>query len=198
MRKKAKAPVGLLRARLLAPCASVPRLKGPVDLSRPRSAVRKCGRWWKPRWGFHGCVYERHARVHPGALDPGSKAPSARKTPPRKSSGVFFVRKMGLEPTQACTHKILSLARLPVPTLPLMSGSTYPKHGCYHTPRKRKSQILFIKVIGDGSFCLVLRRMNAPQVCPGINRKAFTLRRIRQREPSPMTPQNSSQISSDV
>ena len=25
---------------------------------------------------------------------------------------------MGLEPTRVCTHKILSLARLPIPTLP--------------------------------------------------------------------------------
>ena len=30
----------------------------------------------------------------------------------------LFVRKMGLEPTQRCRHKILSLARLPIPTLP--------------------------------------------------------------------------------
>ena len=30
-----------------------------------------------------------------------------------------FVRKMGLEPTREYTHKILSLARLPIPTLPL-------------------------------------------------------------------------------
>ena len=28
------------------------------------------------------------------------------------------LRKMGLEPTRHCCHKILSLARLPVPTLP--------------------------------------------------------------------------------
>ena len=28
------------------------------------------------------------------------------------------MRKMGLEPTRHCCHKILSLARLPVPTLP--------------------------------------------------------------------------------
>ena len=28
------------------------------------------------------------------------------------------MRKMGLEPTRPCGHKILSLARLPVPTLP--------------------------------------------------------------------------------
>ena len=28
------------------------------------------------------------------------------------------MRKMGLEPTRCCHHKILSLARLPVPTLP--------------------------------------------------------------------------------
>ena len=30
-----------------------------------------------------------------------------------------FMRKMGLEPTRCNHHKILSLARLPVPTLPL-------------------------------------------------------------------------------
>ena len=30
----------------------------------------------------------------------------------------FFMRKMGLEPTREYTHKILSLARLPIPTLP--------------------------------------------------------------------------------
>ena len=29
-----------------------------------------------------------------------------------------FLRKMGLEPTRHCWHKILSLARLPIPTLP--------------------------------------------------------------------------------
>ena len=29
-----------------------------------------------------------------------------------------FMRKMGLEPTREYTHKILSLARLPIPTLP--------------------------------------------------------------------------------
>ena len=34
-----------------------------------------------------------------------------------KSDG-FGLRKMGLEPTRYCYHKILSLARLPVPTLP--------------------------------------------------------------------------------
>ena len=31
-----------------------------------------------------------------------------------------FMRKMGLEPTRCIHHKILSLARLPVPTLPRM------------------------------------------------------------------------------
>ncbi len=32
--------------------------------------------------------------------------------------GYFAVRKMGLEPTRCDHHKILSLARLPIPTLP--------------------------------------------------------------------------------
>ena len=31
---------------------------------------------------------------------------------------LFYMRKMGLEPTRCNHHKILSLARLPVPTLP--------------------------------------------------------------------------------
>ena len=31
------------------------------------------------------------------------------------------MRKMGLEPTRPCGHKILSLARLPIPTLPHLS-----------------------------------------------------------------------------
>ena len=30
----------------------------------------------------------------------------------------YLMRKMGLEPTRYCYHKILSLARLPIPTLP--------------------------------------------------------------------------------
>ena len=34
----------------------------------------------------------------------------------------FMMRKMGLEPTRCTHHKILSLARLPVPTLPLISA----------------------------------------------------------------------------
>lgn len=33
-------------------------------------------------------------------------------------STAILLRKMGLEPTRHCCHKILSLARLPVPTLP--------------------------------------------------------------------------------
>ena len=33
---------------------------------------------------------------------------------------LFLLRKMGLEPTRCNHHKILSLARLPVPTLPHM------------------------------------------------------------------------------
>ena len=33
-------------------------------------------------------------------------------------SCILTVRRMGLEPTRDCSHKILSLARLPVPTPP--------------------------------------------------------------------------------
>ncbi len=53
---------------------------------------------------------------------------------PRYSQGFLTLkrlRKMGLEPTRCNHHKILSLARLPVPTLPLMFVaqiiSYYPK-----------------------------------------------------------------------
>ena len=52
----------------------------------------------------------------------GSRDSSALE---RKKSRSFdllsfvIVRKMGLEPTREYTHKILSLARLPIPTLPL-------------------------------------------------------------------------------
>ena len=52
-----------------------------------------------------------------GDLEPGFKSPSARKNP-GPSTWAFFVRKMGLEPTRRDRHKILSLARLPIPTLP--------------------------------------------------------------------------------
>ena len=37
----------------------------------------------------------------------------------------FFMRKMGLEPTRPCGHKILSLARLPIPTLPRLPRDSY-------------------------------------------------------------------------
>ena len=37
---------------------------------------------------------------------------------PLKIKGFSLMRKMGLEPTRHECHKILSLARLPVPTLP--------------------------------------------------------------------------------
>lgn len=36
-------------------------------------------------------------------------------------SEVFVMRKMGLEPTRHCWHKILSLACLPIPALPHVS-----------------------------------------------------------------------------
>ena len=35
------------------------------------------------------------------------------------------MRKMGLEPTRPCGHKILSLARLPIPTLPRLPRDSY-------------------------------------------------------------------------
>ena len=47
------------------------------------------------------------------------------------------MQKMGLEPTRYCYHKILSLARLPIPTLPLKQyimrkmGLEPTRHGCH-------------------------------------------------------------------
>ncbi len=46
----------------------------------------------------------------------------ARKNRLMKSDG-FTMRKMGLEPTRYYYHKILSLARLPIPTLPHIFNS---------------------------------------------------------------------------
>ena len=40
----------------------------------------------------------------------------------KRGTRYFFLRKMGLEPTRHECHKILSLARLPVPTLPRTNG----------------------------------------------------------------------------
>ena len=45
----------------------------------------------------------------------------------------ILMRKMGLEPTRYCYHKILSLARLPVPTLPPMQEKGLePSLYCYN------------------------------------------------------------------
>ena len=41
-----------------------------------------------------------------------------KKTPKHSTPEHFCLRKMGLEPTRRYRHKILSLARLPVPILP--------------------------------------------------------------------------------
>ena len=43
---------------------------------------------------------------------------------------LLSMRRMGLEPTRVCTHKILSLARLPVPTPPQVHF--FPKRKCYY------------------------------------------------------------------
>ena len=54
-------------------------------------------------------------------LNPGFKERFALTSKRAKPFGLTLfdvMRKMGLEPTRYCYHKILSLARLPVPTLP--------------------------------------------------------------------------------
>ena len=73
--------------------------KGPVDLSRPRKAV------------LSTAAARRLEQAKPLQVCIAKKEPAPL-------SWFLFLRKMGLEPTQACAHKILSLARLPVPTLP--------------------------------------------------------------------------------
>ena len=57
-----------------------------------------------------------------GELGPWVQGTPRHKSKRAKPSGLTlfdFLRKMGLEPTRHECHKILSLARLPVPTLPL-------------------------------------------------------------------------------
>ncbi len=49
------------------------------------------------------------------------------------SSSKKLMRKMGLEPTQYCYHKILSLARLPVPTLPHLFSCCCSHNDVYDT-----------------------------------------------------------------
>ena len=49
---------------------------------------------------------------------------------------------MGLEPTQLESYKILSLARLPVPTLP--HSLPYDNHEIYHTIFNKDCQLFFL------------------------------------------------------
>ncbi len=60
-----------------------------------------------------------------------------------------LMRKMGLEPTRYCYHKILSLARLPVPTLPhaIFNAFTHYAPRKYHISiSSHKSQQIFEKI----------------------------------------------------
>ena len=65
----------------------------------------------------------------------GFKAPSAQNKEDQifmTWSSLFCMRKMGLEPTRRNRHKILSLARLPIPTL--------PRDRCYDSICQKKKQ----------------------------------------------------------
>ena len=57
----------------------------------------------------------------------------------------FLLRKMGLEPTRHCCHKILSLARLPVPTLPhfCRPGNTPNNRIDYITKNSFRQQLFY-------------------------------------------------------
>ena len=58
------------------------------------------------------------------------------------------MRKMGLEPTRCNHHKILSLARLPVPTLPLTDKLRSPSE-YYNIIWKTDCQWLFCKICSN-------------------------------------------------
>ena len=76
-----------------------------------------CGGWGaRLRWSLLGA--DRGGLLALRDLEPGCKSLLARKKTTDFVHGLFFVRRMGLEPTRNCLHKILSLARLPVPTPP--------------------------------------------------------------------------------
>ncbi len=123
--------------------------KGPVDLSRPRIAklIAEDGVRWKQkkvRWTFfppnrptrHLCRGDLEAWA--------SRDSSAEKQKGSSPPGLtlfVFLRKMGLEPTQACAHKILSLARLPVPTLPLTAPDRLSPHGTSDILPFRKTKV---------------------------------------------------------
>ena len=58
------------------------------------------------------------------------------------------MRKMGLEPTRYCYHKILSLARLPIPTLPHSDTKYY-----YLASRKNDNNIFPRQCQHDFKIC---------------------------------------------
>ena len=77
----------------------------------------------KPLWGFFPSNRPtRH--LCRGELEPWVQVPFGiiKRSDLNGLTLLFIMRKMGLEPTRHCCHKILSLARLPVPTLPHLSS----------------------------------------------------------------------------
>ena len=69
------------------------------------------------------------------------------------------MRKMGLEPTRCNHHKILSLARLPVPTLPL----TFTTQIIFYYRMKQKS-ISFFKILSKISAKISAETDNAAYI----------------------------------
>ena len=88
--------------------------------------LRNCGRWGEEeRKKGSGNLFSSEPTDEAWSCR-GDLGPWVQGTPRHKSKRLRlkpesfdFMRKMGLEPTRYCYHKILSLARLPVPTLPL-------------------------------------------------------------------------------
>ena len=108
---------------------------------------------------LHFCVFLQHCRIYCGSsvlyqgLLRGDDALHSRdwkfgfmlnrhKKAALLSQDSFLcviVRKMGLEPTRLNSHKILSLARLPVPTLPRVNK-------CYYISLERNVNRKFEKI----------------------------------------------------
>ena len=119
-------------------------------------------------------------------------------------SALSLLRKMGLEPTRCTHHKILSLARLPVPTLPLISAmcdrrcrrwdlnphyvaitgtwslrvchSATPANKCYFISYRKKCQPINQKYLfNKKEIEKKWRIINVDPVCSSIGQTGFTI-----------------------
>ncbi len=95
--------------------------------------------------------FRRHLviTVSKAGREPGMREDrgSAKKNPETLSLGFqdLILRKMGLEPTRYEYHKILSLARLPIPTLP--HAADFRQRNVFYHYVLLKSTVFFKRVI---------------------------------------------------